>query len=634
MSRPKQQNQVSKQDNKSTNRKGRSSKRYNKKESVGKSDDIKIKGGLNSAGRDNNPNWYFSDANQAEVMSRIQMNGFAGTADSLSDYHPMPTIQTLFVNPCPGVTPNSSFGADTIPVSEFKMGGINRAAQKLWYILTAKSGRAAGYTKPDVALLILALGAMIETYEFIRRVFGLSYVYSNRNRTLPTLLWKAMNVDPDDYRANAAVYLKRMNSLMAVMNQLPIMGNIAFFAKCQDIFQNIYMDYPSEMAQLYMFIPSTTWVLEENDGFVGGSYLRTVDMCLPHEKEDNAVVGYYDTYSTSILHGQSMHPAWDTGNLKTLGDYIDVFEEQINALLFSSSFAVIYADILRAFDTGTLSRWSFDYIDEKYVVAPTYNENALWQIHNATIAAGLGGIDRSSFHGYFDPTNYTYEANFGYGTPLNDVYQWAKDDIVVYNPVLWSQAYMPTSPDYGTIDWSFAPVDFPNTNPSVEERIENTRYIISRYEGTCGKKVSPYGNFSLCAPAIYAADQPTVNLQFLAYSWNLPDHWIEYSLIWNKESGKPYFFNDYRFTQILSTPAMNYVQPTGTFGNMNADIYTKFHNAPLRVGSLNPMPGQSLTPRTAKFKEVWAEITAWAKVDYEWFSSINRMIYVDLFDIR
>jgi hypothetical protein len=573
-------------------RKNRKQRRSDNKSPRG--DQIKIPSTMDDQGRKGQPSWYFKDATQAELLSRIQMNGF-GAINGVCDGQINPTIMGFYLNPCPGVTPirNGQTGYESA------IKGINRAAQKLWYILTAKSGRAAGYSKADVALLLLAIGAMIETYEFIRRIFGLSYIYNQRNRAVPTLLWQAMGVKYNDYRRNAAVYLKRMNSLMAVMNQLPIPGNIAWFAKCQYIYQNIFTDYNSEMAQLYVMAPSTTWVIEEDDAFIAGSYLRTVDMCLPHSSRQD-YVGY--TSGKQVVQGKINT---NTGSIasKTLGSYIDVFEEQVNALLFSTTFSQIYADILRAFDNGTLARWSFDYIDEMYKT-PFMNSDPefLDQVHNATMLDTWCTIDHDDFKSNFDPEN-DYADNFKYGTPRNDVYQWALTDTLVYNPPVKCMPGTTVDTDHiNTI------LDFVTDNPSVQDRIEATRFCVS----------TSYLGFE--HPDLY--DVTTVTYNCSAFNLELPDHWIEKAFIFRGEYDGTSQLVDGAFRRYAAT------YPTDCQPTYNATYLTKFHHAPILNGYTRNNLNQVI--RNACI----GDLTAWTLVESDWFAGINEMIYVDLFDIR
>lgn len=576
-----------------------------------KRDNLEVKGQLNSTNYKQNPNWYFKDAVQADVLSRIQMNAFGAITKIGNDI--LPTVCALYANPCPGVT-KYEVGVDP----QFNAKGINRAAQKLWYILTCKSGRAAGYTKADVALLLLGMGGMIETYEFIRRVFGIAYTYNQRNRALPGMLFQAMCVDMQDYQKNAAVYLKRMNSLMAIMNQLPMPGNISWFAKCQDIYQNIYMDYPAEMAQLFVISPSTTWVIEENDGFIGGSYLRTVDMCIKHADSTSSSPITIGKSSNSTIqnsdgkvYGVSKRST-KVKRLRNLSEYIDVFEEQVNNLLFSSTFSQIYSDLLRAFDNGTLSRWSFDYIDEKYNIAPVFDDNRLWMFHNATIANGLQTISRSNWQSKWstDPeveTSYGYV--FQYGTPCNDVYQWAKTDVVLYNPGLTTYIGSAAAGKY-TLETDDVVVDFPSDAPTVEQRVDYTRYIFT-----------PSDN-EFASPTNYTGS--TAVMYNVSFNMLLPDHWFEFCELLFGAEDAPMMIADDPYSDVSRRSEIS-GSSSHQFNGVTA--MSKFHHGPM-IDNFNYGSG------IGKRGSVFGEMNAWALLRRSWFSDINDMIYVDLFDIR
>lgn len=228
-------------------------------------------------GRNNNPAWYYTDPEMADQISRFSFNQFAGLSKPYGKY--VPQIMGIYLNPSPGVTPiNGPLATDPWREAAVKAQnkGINMASLKWWSILTATSGRIAPYTRNDVAVLILALSEVVSIYEYIRRTLGLYMAYSLRNRVLPQGLIEASGIDADDLARKHPNYRLRMNTLVARINQLPIPGNIMYIAKAQDLYQHIYADSDSPMAQFYVVSPSTTWVIDEDTAPETGTILRTV----------------------------------------------------------------------------------------------------------------------------------------------------------------------------------------------------------------------------------------------------------------------------------------------------------------------------------------------------------------------
>lgn len=329
---------------------------------------------------------------------------------------------------------NPSLGAYVDPTNS--TAAVNLCARKLYSQLSNKSGRTVAYGPQDVMTAILGMGEVISMISYIRRIFGIVFTYNQRNRDLPKHLIYAMGVNPDDLFSNLAAYRVRYNTVVNTANKIPVPANIAWFSKCDALYQGVYKDTPDDMAELYAFVPGTTWQLDETAE--GGSRLVTIPWAL---SADGSFVA------------------------RNLSVYITTLQQMIDALLTSSTLNIIYADIINYSNNSKVPLLHLAITDELYSVVPQYDEEVLLHIHNlqviGTPAANSDNIE---------------DAEIGLWTKLNDVVPSASNNNLCYMPIFElsasSELEAESYPGISLVNL----VDFPYGNPDLTQRIEATRF--------------------------------------------------------------------------------------------------------------------------------------------------------------
>lgn len=394
------------------NAKGRGKTKYTRRSSKrNNSNTNSDSANLDVNNRDNDPNWYYLNAEIANQASSFSFDQFLGVNTPLnaltkagvpsSHQVPLPSIMTIELNPCPG---------NTLSIQT----GINMAALKMYTVLSSNNAKTTNYAPQDLTMLMLSLGEIISVMEHIRRTFGVAFTYNQRNRSMPKLLIQSMGFSPDDFLGNMAQHRLQYNSWVTAINKIPFLSNIAYFYKCADLYQKVYTDSESAMAQLYVFKPYSTWSLNET-------------------YDDNG-----SGLETKLLPTKGTWNAWAS-----------IVETMIDALFESSTFNYIYADVLNyAGKTGAKTMF-LDYLVEGYQVIPEYNRNALLQIHNVHLAGRPNPLSASAAY-----------------TKNNDVASLANKNMVKYAPTFTSSAQHYTS----------LIVDMDTPNPTLEDRIEATRF--------------------------------------------------------------------------------------------------------------------------------------------------------------
>lgn len=542
--------------------------------------------GLDSKGRDNDPNWYFNSAELAEQASQLSFQAFLGDSNILSSYN-VPTVNVVALNPCPG----NSYGVlnvhngpytDALPDvnSTGLNSGINLMAAKIYTMLSTYSGRSSQYTPDDVGIMLLSVAAMAEMSEYIRRAFGVMLTYNDRNRYVPLGLLKAMGFNAQDLLQNIANYRMRFNIAINRINQIPLLDNIGFIKKSRDLYQKIYLDAPSSMAQLYLYVPNSTWVLDET-AYADGSRLITTEVYKTDDLTSPFVVGK------------------DKAVQRTMGEYLDILERQIDALLSSSTLNIIYADLINLASKTSVPIWKFDYLAENYVVIPEYNRNFLLQFHNLDII-GTPAVWTGS------GVNFGVKTVNGYKfTVSNDVFCDVNTTKVIYNPgfAQISSEVVSSVTFYKGIYPLTALVDMDVDAPTTEDRIEALRF-----------KSLPSG---------YAVKGLTATASYHEAFRALPDH--------------------YGVKMVIFDGNHDYIVQHSYIAHMQSDVTADYFKFIAKLSQCDWAPiffkglwdiYQQYTDTTDDETLVVGDLNFWTEIGYSYLARLNKLIYTGLFDFR
>lgn len=549
------------------------------------------KGELSSKGRDNDPNWYFTNAELASQASELSFQSFIGELDIPGAYN-VPAVNTVWLNPCPG----NSYGIATdndqgdyttaLPSSADTPldSGINLMANKIYTMLSTYSGRTTNYTPEDVGIMLLAVASMAEFSEAIRRAFGVVLTYNERNRAVPRRLIEAMGINWDNLISNLPLYRMRFNTILNRINQIPLLDNIGFIRKSRDLYQRIYLDAPSSMAQILMYMPFSLWILDET-GYAKGLHLKTTrpwPELVPS--------------ATAQVQGQPQFDIYADINYKVnMSRLLDYFDAQVSALLESSTLNIIYADLLNLASKINVPVWKFDYLAENYVVTPEFNRNFLLQFHNLDVVGAPIVLN----------SNAIVKAINGYTfTTDNDVVGDIDSLRVIYNPGMAgvvSQTVDNVAHYVGILPRAGI-VDMDTDVPTVEDRIEALRFK-SFASGWYVKGLRGTSDY---------------NEAFRA----LPDHYAVCFCI-TDGTGKNVIGQHNFFATASASLAAQYLHPLANFTQCDWAplIYAAQWDV---VKSWNPTNDM----------EYYTDLNFWTEIDWKYLNRLNKMIYSGLFDFR
>lgn len=318
----------------------------------------------------NSPEWYANDPALLRDAASIPFSWAVGTPINL--HIPVfngTTVQQEFAVPgicCLKTLP--SLGWSDQPTDP-----INVAMFQFYSDVRYANSGHVNYDAPDLMLYIMAMSQVYGYINFLQRAYGTATLYAQKNRYLPDALLRAMNINPEDVKANLANFRYAINLLINKAASFYVPAVMPIFKRHASLYQNIYVEGVSIKDQLYLYSPIGFWKYTLNDTDSSG-------MLEFQPLPDNATVDQLITYGTDMMSRLTM-------------------SEDIN---------IMSGDILKAFgDSGMVKLQS---LPTEYPILPLFDAAVLEQMKNAT-AVGVYGdwnVTQDPTHGFlvFKPTSH------------------------------------------------------------------------------------------------------------------------------------------------------------------------------------------------------------------------------------
>lgn len=285
----------------------------------------------------NDVNWYVARPNMLTDVARVPMNVATGVpleipghAGGASSSYTLPGVATFIWYPTVGLSKDAS-------------SPINVVARSLFSFIRHVNSGTINYEQSDVVMYLMAIDSIYTVFQSCVRLYGLSMLSNPYNRYWMDAYALAAGANPDDLRKNRDAYLGRINGLAAKISNLFCPNTFPFITRHIWLSSGVYLDRDSARAQAYLFR-------------VGG-YLK-----------------YDPTHANGgamIMHDISA---------STLGEWLDVLEDMLGAVITDSDFSKISGDVLAAYGVQNMMRIAT--VDRDYVVVPTFQPEVLTQIQN------------------------------------------------------------------------------------------------------------------------------------------------------------------------------------------------------------------------------------------------------------
>lgn len=395
------------------------------RECSGKDDSTEFIKDNDSKGYVNDPRWYMPDKALAESTAQWSFTQPAGEPIIGNDGERSvyPSIMKLYLEPSPEISNINDTGV--FSKYGYKFTGLNAASRAFYNAISSMTGRTSAYTPDDISILFLGIGEIISMFSYARHIMHLPYMINLKNKSIPDALISAYGFDPIDLRTNIATYRTQFNTLIVQAQSIIAPGNMPYFEKCANVYSHIFADTAADTAQMYIFAPYSTWILNEKYNANGSGLVTT------------AVPGRMEY------------------NIK-LSKLFDLIATMISTFQESSTYNVVGQDVLHLNAKTNMPIYTYQFLSEFETTAVEYNENALLQIHNMN----FGG-----------PYNIAlYDAEMGL-TPLNDVSCSVDKVSIFYNPAIKNDAKV----DGFNVNNIY--MDSLTAQPDSDMRIDATRYI-------------------------------------------------------------------------------------------------------------------------------------------------------------
>lgn len=308
--------------------------------------------------RKNDPYWYGQDATLLRQAAAIPFSWATGTVSSLNyeladtDKVPgakvvAPGIMTFRMIPSIGRCTETTDPANIAAFSIYS------------YVRHANAG-SANYDAPDLMMYLLAMGNVYAAIQWLIRIYGISRLYSTRNRYMPRFILSAMGVNYEDVNLHQADLRYGINMLISKAASFATPSNMTYFNRMSFLFQGLYTEGTSPKDQLYAYVPY---------GFL--QYVGDSDQ--PSRLEFQQL-----TYSTV------------KANQFTVDYMLTFVNSLLEPLMQSEDFNIMSGDILKAYGDGGI--WKLALMPEDYVVTPKFDIGVLEQMRNITLRPSVTDI--------------------------------------------------------------------------------------------------------------------------------------------------------------------------------------------------------------------------------------------------
>lgn len=267
--------------------------------------------------------------------------------------------------------------APTIGYSKDGTSPVNVASVNTYTKVRHDNSGHANYDHADYMMYLLAMDSVYAFHSWMRRVYGCMLTYSNTNRYYPRAIVKAMGVDFDDLQGNLADFRQYINTYAIKASALAVPAKMSFMTKHYWMSEGLYYDSQQDKPQTYLFNPLGFYKF----GLSSDDTPHGILTFEPMFQADCEVRG-------SFCYG----PGCRTSFPWRLADFIAYGDRLLGPIISDEDFGIMSGDTLKSFGIGGC--YTLPVTEETYTVLPSYSQEVLDQIQNATF---IGMPDFDSF---------------------------------------------------------------------------------------------------------------------------------------------------------------------------------------------------------------------------------------------
>lgn len=322
---------------------------------------------------DNDPRWYSTNPMLLKDAASIPFSWSTGTRIT-TGFAAKPTFIV------PGISTISLM--PTFGYSDSTVEAMNIAAFEQYSFVRHANSGSANYDAPDLMLYCMSIASVVSFLQFVKRVYGVANLYSQRNRYLPRFLVESMGVDFDSVIENLADFRYRTNVLIHKVASFAIPANFTLYQRQAFLYSNVYCEGTSVKDQMYLYVP---------DGFCmyGISRSDVKSGKLYYMPFDPAYANVDPSFTATMP--KPTNGKFTTETLMQYGDNL------LTTIMRSEDLNIMSGDILKAYGDGGILKFST--LEENYMVVPMFDIGVLEQFKNAKFyqPAIYNNIDGGAF---------------------------------------------------------------------------------------------------------------------------------------------------------------------------------------------------------------------------------------------
>ena len=252
--------------------------------------------------------------------------------------------------------------APTIGYSKDGTSPVNVASINTYTKVRHDNSGHANYDHADYMMYLLAMDSVYAFHSWMRRVYGVALTYSNTNRYYPRAIVKAMGVDFDDLQSNLADFRQYINTYAVKASALAVPAKMSIMTKHYWMSEGLYYDSNQDKPQTYLFNP------------IGFYKFRLSDSPTPFG--ELVFEPMFNNGELGFSTGAKASAPWK------LSDFVKYGDGLLSPIISDEDFGIMSGDTLKSFGVGGC--YTLPVTEETYTVVPSYSEEVLDQIQNAT----------------------------------------------------------------------------------------------------------------------------------------------------------------------------------------------------------------------------------------------------------
>lgn len=305
--------------------------------------------------KENNPDWYALNPQLLKDAASFPYAWPLGNKLNLGKHAP-------FINSgsVPGIMVMN--WAPTVGYSSDGTSPINVASINTYTKVRHDNSGHANYDHADYMMYLLAMDSIYAYHSWMRRIYGVALTYSNTNRYYPRAVVRAMGVDFDAIQRELADFRQYINTYAVKASALAVPANMSIMTKHYWMSEGLYYDSNQDKPQTYLFNPLGFYGFTLSEGATPHGVLKFAPM--------------FAALESSVTPGANKEVKW------TLKDIIRYGDMLLAPVISDEDFGIMSGDTLKSFGAGGC--YTLPFTEETYTVVPSYSEEVLDQIQNAT----------------------------------------------------------------------------------------------------------------------------------------------------------------------------------------------------------------------------------------------------------